>query len=89
MPKKIWLSIIKNGPLQVKNLQKFSNSRDEKIEVKPGLVLCRCGASKTKPFCDGFGIRVDKNEELTEAVIKALNYNGPSIVEIISDPLLT
>ena len=28
-------------------------------------------------------------EELEEAVIKALNYDGPSIVEIISDPLLT
>ena len=39
--------------------------------------------------CGGFGIRVSKNEELEKAVIKALNYEGPSIVEIMSDPLLT
>ena len=39
--------------------------------------------------CGGFGIRVTKNEELEEAVKVALNYNGPSIVEIIADPLLT
>jgi thiamine pyrophosphate-dependent acetolactate synthase large subunit-like protein len=39
--------------------------------------------------CGGFGIRVTKNEELEEAVIKALNHNGPSIVEIMTDPLLT
>jgi len=39
--------------------------------------------------CGGFGIRVQKNEELEGAVIKALKYDGPSIVEIMSDPLLT
>jgi len=39
--------------------------------------------------CGGFGIRVNKNEELEKAVIKALNYDGPSIVEIMTDPLLT
>ncbi|RLD84312.1 MAG: hypothetical protein DRJ07_05150, partial [Bacteroidetes bacterium] len=39
--------------------------------------------------CGGFGIRVTKNEELKDAVIKALNFDGPAIVEIISDPLLT
>jgi thiamine pyrophosphate-dependent acetolactate synthase large subunit-like protein len=39
--------------------------------------------------CGGFGIRVTKNENLKAAVTKALNYNGPSIVEIMTDPLLT
>lgn len=47
------ISPLKNGPLLVKNLQKFTNSRGEAIETKPNLSLCRCGASKTKPFCDG------------------------------------
>ena len=39
--------------------------------------------------CGGFGIRVTKNEELEESVIKALKYEGPSLVEIMTDPLLT
>jgi len=39
--------------------------------------------------CGGLGIRVSKNEELEDAVRKALKYNGPAIVEILSDPLLT
>ncbi len=39
--------------------------------------------------CGGFGIKVTKNEELKDSVIKALNYEGPSIVEIMTDPLLT
>ena len=39
--------------------------------------------------CGGFGIQVTKNEELKEAVIKALKYDGSSIVEIMADALLT
>ena len=39
--------------------------------------------------CGGLGIRVNNNDELEAAIKKALNYNGPSIVEIIADPLLT
>lgn len=39
--------------------------------------------------CGGFGIRVIKREELEDAVKRALEYNGPALVEIISDPLLT
>jgi thiamine pyrophosphate-dependent acetolactate synthase large subunit-like protein len=37
----------------------------------------------------GFYIRITKNEELEEVVIKALNYSGAAIVEIMADPLLT
>lgn len=34
--------------------------------------------------CGGFGIRVEKESELKPSIIQALEYNGPSIVEIIS-----
>lgn len=43
----------KDGPFFVKNLKFFINSRNERIETKSKMALCRCGASKTKPFCDG------------------------------------
>jgi thiamine pyrophosphate-dependent acetolactate synthase large subunit-like protein len=34
--------------------------------------------------CGGLGIRVEKEDELVPAITKALNYNGASLVEIIS-----
>jgi len=38
--------------------------------------------------CGGFGIRVTKEDELEIAVKKALEYDGPALVEIICDPEL-
>jgi CDGSH-type Zn-finger protein len=37
-------------PMIVESLQ---NSRGEILYNIRGIVLCRCGASKNKPFCDG------------------------------------
>ena len=39
--------------------------------------------------CGGFGIRVEQTKDLKNAVKQALNHQGPSLVEIIADPLLT
>ena len=50
MPK---ISFVKNGPILVTDLESFRNSRGEPIRTGKRLSLCRCGASKTKPFCDG------------------------------------
>ncbi len=47
-----------DGPYIVKNLAHFENSRQEPIAVKPVMALCRCGASKNRPFCDGSHVRV-------------------------------
>lgn len=43
----------KNGPLVVKDVQSFALQDGNKIEPRPVMALCRCGFSKTKPFCDG------------------------------------
>jgi thiamine pyrophosphate-dependent acetolactate synthase large subunit-like protein/CDGSH-type Zn-finger protein/nitrite reductase/ring-hydroxylating ferredoxin subunit len=51
--KKPTIEITENGPLIVKGLDDFQNSRGDSIETKPVLALCRCGASDNKPFCDG------------------------------------
>ncbi len=55
---------IVNGSYLVRNLKDFKNSKGEAIEVKPVMLLCRCGKSKSKPFCDGMhlktGFRSDK-----------------------------
>ena len=71
----------KNGPLLVKDLPKFTNSRGETIAVKPTAALCRCGASKTKPFCDGTHTSIGFSDEKNESRIadKKDTYKGKSI----------
>lgn len=45
-----------NGPLLVEGPIKLLDANGNEIPVpkdKPAIALCRCGASKNKPFCDG------------------------------------
>ncbi len=48
-----------NGPLYLINnrenkvVENLVNSKGEKLSNIQGVALCRCGASKNKPFCDG------------------------------------
>lgn len=51
--KKPIITVLKDGPLKVENLKNFKNSKGENIQAKPFMALCRCGASRDKPFCDG------------------------------------
>ena len=43
----------KHSPCLVAGLKDFTNSRGEKLEVRPVMSLCRCGQSKERPYCDG------------------------------------
>ena len=36
-----------------KIIENLENSKGEKLSNIQGIALCRCGASKNKPFCDG------------------------------------
>jgi CDGSH-type Zn-finger protein/truncated hemoglobin YjbI/ferredoxin len=42
-----------NGPYLVTNVDSLVNWLGEAIEVRPRMALCRCGASRLKPWCDG------------------------------------
>jgi CDGSH-type Zn-finger protein len=48
-----------NGPYYLLNdmkpkiVENLQNSKDEPLSTVSGVALCRCGASKNKPFCDG------------------------------------
>jgi CDGSH-type Zn-finger protein len=42
-----------HGPLLVTNIDRLANSRNEALPTSPEMALCRCGGSRTKPFCDG------------------------------------
>lgn len=47
------INIRENGPLVVKNVRSFRLPDGSEAEEKAIRVLCRCGQSKNKPFCDG------------------------------------
>jgi CDGSH-type Zn-finger protein len=50
---------LQNGPYYLLNsmepriVENLQNSKSELLSTIQGVALCRCGASKTKPFCDG------------------------------------
>lgn len=75
------IKLLKNGPLQVKNLKNFTNSRGELIETKITMALCRCGASKNKPFCDGTHSSIGFTDEKSKTRVadKKESYKGSSI----------
>ena len=54
-----------NGPLIVKGLNNFRNSKGP-LEAKATIALCRCGQSGTKPFCDGAHAKVGFTSEKVE-----------------------
>ena len=42
-----------DGPLMVRGTIRLQTPDDEPVAEGERLALCRCGASKNKPFCDG------------------------------------
>jgi len=53
MPVKI--TVRPNGPYLIEGECEVYDSAGAKVDTsaKPKVALCRCGASSTKPFCDG------------------------------------
>lgn len=43
----------KDGPLHAQHIRALKNDRGETINTSADLYLCRCGHSKSKPYCDG------------------------------------
>lgn len=42
-----------NGPYQIKGDFKIMDDTGNTYETKSDIILCRCGHSDEKPFCDG------------------------------------
>ncbi|HTN44694.1 MAG TPA: CDGSH iron-sulfur domain-containing protein [Nitrospiria bacterium] len=47
------IGIVQNGPLYVRGRIVVEGADGRAYEVRNRMTLCRCGASKNKPFCDG------------------------------------
>ncbi len=66
------IDISGKGPFIVKSLEHLSDAQGQPVEMaKDVIALCRCGASKNKPFCDGahteIGFSGEKEREETYA----------------------
>lgn len=54
MNRKTLIRTSKNGPYVVTDLERIEESNTLQVKVEsPAVALCRCGGSKSKPFCDG------------------------------------
>jgi len=53
-----------SGPLWVQGGVEIESADGEKYEVRNRVTLCRCGASRNKPFCDGSHNRINFNDGL-------------------------
>lgn len=49
------VTIFDNGPIKVEGPITLHDENDREIEIasNEAIWLCRCGASKEKPYCDG------------------------------------
>jgi CDGSH-type Zn-finger protein len=47
------ITVRRNGPYLVSGLVELRDADRNPYPVKEVIALCRCGASTTKPFCDG------------------------------------
>ncbi|GGA77188.1 hypothetical protein GCM10011507_30580 [Edaphobacter acidisoli] len=55
------ITVRPNGPLRVEGpvVLQDAEGRVWDLTGKPGISLCRCGASENKPFCDGAHKRIE------------------------------
>lgn len=55
VPPPVRVKVVENGPLQVKGPIELLDADGNAYDVagRRVVILCRCGRSSTKPFCDG------------------------------------
>jgi glutamate synthase domain-containing protein 2/CDGSH-type Zn-finger protein/rubredoxin len=70
-----------NGPYRFRNLKNFKTSRGESIKTEPEMVLCRCGHSSHKPFCDGTHVKIGFSSDKLEGRVpdRLDDYEGKEI----------
>ena len=64
----------RNGPYLVKSLKKLKNSKGEDPKSSATMMLCRCGGSSNKPYCDGTHLKIGFSGQKEPW---GFFYNGP------------
>ena len=49
----VTISVLDNGPFIVKGDFSLADGAGQSFSNQEQIALCRCGASKNRPFCDG------------------------------------
>ncbi|MDF1541188.1 MAG: (4Fe-4S)-binding protein [Candidatus Thorarchaeota archaeon] len=57
------IKVAKNGTLEFVGYIKLVDDMDSKPESKEHYTLCRCGASKNKPFCDNYHKKLEFTDD--------------------------
>jgi CDGSH-type Zn-finger protein len=52
------ITVLRNGPYKVERVEDIKDSNGHDLPRQTTTMLCRCGASKKKPFCDGSHTRI-------------------------------
>ncbi|BEP29554.1 CDGSH iron-sulfur domain-containing protein [Helicovermis profundi] len=82
MKKNISIKPLKNGPYLVSELEEILDSEGQTNKCENSVTaLCRCGKSKTKPYCDGSHIHENFSDEKEKGrkARKVDNYVGKEI----------
>ncbi len=58
------IRVTKNGPLIVEGNCTLIEWTDKETAINGRFALCRCGASKNKPFCDGTHIKIGFDDSI-------------------------
>ena len=79
------ISIRDDGPLLVSGSFELVDAEGNALPLaseKPAFALCRCGASRTKPFCDGNHRNTDfRSAKLTDGELDArTDFVGEALV---------
>ena len=69
------------GPLVTLRLPVLNGPNGEVLKTRPAMALCRCGASKNKPYCDGSHneIGFDSSPSEDRSKDEILTYEGEEI----------
>ena len=75
------IEVTKNGPYIAKNLKSFRKQSGEPHPIQDSMLLCRCGKSGNKPFCDGTHASISfKDEKHSDRIPNKMdNYDGKMI----------
>ena len=75
------IRIAPNGPLVVEGVQSLTSEQGELLPTRNTMRLCRCGASGSKPFCDGTHARIGFTDDISEERVpnQRDNYVGANL----------
>ncbi len=70
-----------NGPIVVEGLKTFRDGDGTPLETRDRMRLCRCGASKNKPYCDGTHARIGFDDSKSDDRLpdEREDYAGPEV----------